>query len=182
MLLLAVAMRAAAFVLGVSLITSSVTSQAAAHDHAHDRLPALLAEDALVLCYQADTVDRSSKEILLDRGLDLAEQALALDEDNPKAHFAVFCNLGKILETSGIGVRTVRSIGRARRELDRTLELAPDYVDALLAKAEMLTRLPRWLGGDLTEAERCRVRARALTAGHAGVRLASDAPVVDGEG
>lgn len=138
-----------------------------------------LAQEALFLCHGADGLAGVEKEDALEHGLGLAERAVALDDDSPEAHFAVFCTLGKLVEHWGVGLRTLRVIGRARGELDRTLELAPDYVDALVAKAEMLSRLPRWLGGDSEEAERLRSRARVLRPENPAVRAARDGAGLD---
>ena len=43
---------------------------------------------------------------------------------------------------------------RIRREIDRTLALAPDWSDALVGKGSFLIDLPRFLGGDVAEGER----------------------------
>ena len=43
---------------------------------------------------------------------------------------------------------------RLRREIDRTLELAPDWSDALVGKGSFLLELPGFLGGDRDDAER----------------------------
>ena len=40
------------------------------------------------------------------------------------------------------------------KELDRTLELAPDHMEALSAKGTLLVKLPSILGGDSQEGER----------------------------
>jgi tetratricopeptide (TPR) repeat protein len=40
------------------------------------------------------------------------------------------------------------------KELDRTLELAPDHLDALSAKGTFLLRLPSLLGGDREKGEK----------------------------
>jgi cytochrome c-type biogenesis protein CcmH/NrfG len=42
---------------------------------------------------------------------------------------------------------------RMMNELDRTLELAPDHLDALSAKGTLLVRLPPFLGGDKSQGE-----------------------------
>ena len=39
------------------------------------------------------------------------------------------------------------------KELNRTLELAPDHLDALSAKGTVLVRLPAFLGGDKEQGE-----------------------------
>jgi hypothetical protein len=58
------------------------------------------------------------------------------------------------MEARGIGVASVVGIRRLRREIDRTVELAPDYADALLGKGSLLLDVPAVLGGDDAEGER----------------------------
>src|SRR6266704_2470375 len=113
------------------------------------------ANEALALCGRAgETREEKAKHELLARGLAAAEEAVAADERDPKAHFAVFCNLGKEMKLRGVGVQSLFGVRRLRREIDRTLELAPDYPDALVGKGELLCELPRLLGGDTAEGER----------------------------
>jgi len=81
-----------------------------------------------------------------------AGEALRLDDRNADAHYALFCSLGRETELRG-PVGQALMLSRLRRELDRTLELNPQHSEALMAKGEMLFRLPRLLGGDLADAE-----------------------------
>ena len=111
------------------------------------------ANQALAVCL-ADAATPAERRANLARGLALAEEAVAADERDPKAHFAVFCNLGNDLKLRGVGVQSLFGVRRLRREIDRTLELAPDYADALVGKGELLCELPRLLGGDAAEGER----------------------------
>jgi tetratricopeptide (TPR) repeat protein len=111
------------------------------------------ANQALALCL-ADAATPAERRTNLARGLALAEEAVAADEDDAKAHFAVFCNLGNDLKLRGVAVQSLLGVRRLRREIDRTLELAPDYADALAGKGELLLGLPRLLGGDAAEGER----------------------------
>ena len=60
---------------------------------------------------------------------------------------------------------------RLRREIDRTLELAPDYADALVGKGELLCELPRVLGGDAAEGERLLRAALRVDPGFIEARL-----------
>jgi cytochrome c-type biogenesis protein CcmH/NrfG len=50
--------------------------------------------------------------------------------------------------TSALGLR------RLLAEVDRTLQLDPNHVDAMATKGNLLMRLPRMFGGDATEGER----------------------------
>jgi hypothetical protein len=123
---------------------------------------------AFRLCERADGAPDEQAEALLREGLRLAELAVEQDDKSADAHFAVFCTLGKLVERDGIGLGSVGKVRRARRELDRTLQLDPEHLDAILAKAELLSRLPVWLGGDAAEAERYRARAAGLQLKKAG--------------
>jgi tetratricopeptide (TPR) repeat protein len=113
------------------------------------------ANESLAVCEQAGNAsDPAEKRRLLARGIALGEAAVAADERDAKAHFAIFCNLGKQMRLDGIGLAALVSVRRLRREIDRTVELAPDYADALVGKGALLLDLPRLLGGDPAEGER----------------------------
>src|SRR5439155_974406 len=108
------------------------------------------ANQALAVCLAA-AASPEERRANLARGLALAEEAVAADERDAKAHFAVFCNLGNDVKLRGVAVTSLFAVRRLRREIDRTLELAPDYADALVGKGEFLCELPRLLGGDAAE-------------------------------
>ena len=158
--------------LGAGLAT---VIQASAPTLAADPKGSPRAEEALALCNKSDDVPAGEKPALLDRSLALAEEAIAADGADAKAHFAAFCALGHRMELDGTGIRSLLTLRRLRQEIDRTLELAPDYSDAMVGKASLLLDAPRILGGDALEAER--LLRRALTKdpeyGSARLRLAS---------
>lgn len=129
------------------------------------------AEQALALCKAAPVAPPQEQAGLLARGLTLAEQAMAADERDAKAHFALFCNLGRQMQTRGASLANLGLIARLRSAIDRALALVPDYVDALAGKAGVLLRLPRVLGGDPREGERLLRHALEVDPGHAGARL-----------
>ena len=129
-----------------------------------DTLPgSTRAHEALALC-DASTreTDRQVRFTLLDQGLAAAESAVGEDAADAAAHFAVFCNLGRQLQLRSIGLLTFFDIRRMRREIDRTLELAPRSPGVLTAKGLMLIQLPRLLGGDTSEGQRLIRRALEL--------------------
>ena len=111
------------------------------------------ANAALALCNRADDATEVEKAALLDQGLELAEQAVEADVQDPAAHFAVFCTLGKRTELDRAPLRSLFALRRLRRELDLTLALVPNDPDALAAKGALLFNLPRLFGGDTMEAE-----------------------------
>jgi hypothetical protein len=87
------------------------------------------------------------------RGQAMAEQAVALDDRSAGAHFAVFCNLGEMLRVDGEKITSLLGFRKMMQELDRTLELDPNHLDAVSAKGVLLVRLPTLLGGDAARGE-----------------------------
>ena len=101
------------------------------------------------------TQDRASRVGHFEKGQALGEQAVALDDRSADAHFALFCNLGELMRIDGeVNITSVMGFRRMTKELDRTLELAPDHLDALSAKGTFLLRLPSLLGGDREKGEK----------------------------
>ena len=129
--------------------------------------------EALALCrFAAEERDTATRAALLDRGLALAEQAVASDDGDAAGHFAVFCNLGRRLQLHPISFGSLMSIRRVRREIDRTLALTPNAPGVLTAKGVMLLELPGVLGGDPPEGERLLRRALEIEPAFAEARQA----------
>ena len=101
------------------------------------------------------TQDRTSRVGHFEKGQALGEQAVALDDRSADAHFALFCNMGELMRIDGeVNITSVMGFRHMTKELDRTLELAPDHLDALSAKGTFLLRLPSMLGGDREKGEK----------------------------
>lgn len=130
------------------------------------------ARRAMTLCLDAATVDDDGRRAeMLERGLADAERAVAENVNDAKAHFAVFCNLGRKLEDDGASLAGVANVSRLKSEIDRALALEPAFVDALTAKGAFLVKLPGILGGDAEEGERMLRRAVQLAPNHVPARL-----------
>jgi len=113
-----------------------------------------LAAQALAECEAGRRATaRRERERHFVRGQAVAERAVALDDRNAEAHFAVFCNMGEHMRLDGESISSVLQLNRLMAELDKALELRPEYNDALVAKGTLLVRLPRLLGGDATKGE-----------------------------
>jgi hypothetical protein len=124
--------------------------------------PTAAAREALAICRGVGGLPPEERMVRLDEGLALAERASVDDPSSALAHFAAFCNRGKRLQLSGFSFGAFGEVGRLRHEIDRALELAPDWPEALAGKGAMLVALPRLLGGDVVEGERLLRRALLL--------------------
>jgi tetratricopeptide (TPR) repeat protein len=129
------------------------------------------ARQALATCEHADGVPDAEKRTRLAQSLGEAEQAEAEDERDPVAHFAIFCTVGKQTQMAGLSTKVIGNVRRCRREVDRALELAPDYPAALAGKGAFLIELPRLFGGDAKEGERLLRRALELDPDYVRPRL-----------
>jgi tetratricopeptide (TPR) repeat protein len=117
---------------------------------------------AMETCNEAGALDGDAADAMLVRGMREAEAAVSADPDDALAHFAVFCTLGKQLRRRGPSLWSLFELRRLQREIDRTLELAPDFADAMAGKGALLLGAPRLLGGNAAEAEQWLRRAVAL--------------------
>ena len=130
-----------------------------------------MSREALLLCNRAQTKGNSPEDEFLSHSLELADQAIAADDRDAIAHFARFCALGEQARLSGASLSSLVKLWAIRDAIDRTLELAPDFPDALLGKGALLSSLPRLLGGDPAEGERLVRRALQIDPDYVGARL-----------
>jgi tetratricopeptide (TPR) repeat protein len=143
----------------LSLLSTPVRPVAAAANPEARRQAQTLATQALECLRRGeDAVDDQEKMAAYQQGLDLATRAVALDEENPDAHFAIFGNKGRILLLQGVGANPI-SLWQVNGDLERALELNPNHADALTAKGGLYRQLPRLLGGSLAVAENCLTKA-----------------------
>lgn len=135
------------------LVAVLVLSMSAASASA-DQSAQALATESIAACKagQAAT-DRATKVASFTRGEQLADQAIALDDNLVDAHYGRFCNLGESLRVDGEKITSVFKLKDLMRELDKTLALDPNHVEALATKGALLVQLPRLLGGDVPKGE-----------------------------
>lgn len=166
--------RARIVVIGAGVILAALAAQAAADKPvlARDGSGSALAREAAGMCLDAVKAPGEAERLaMLERGLATAERAVAADPKDAKAHFAVFCNLGRKLESEGASLAGVANVERLSDEIDRALELEPAFVDALAAKGTFLIELPALLGGDDAEGLRLIRRAVELAPEYPPARL-----------
>lgn len=161
-----------ALLLGICVAAVGTVAWAEPHEHeTAERLSAL----ALQECHEGrSTTDRDDRLAHFRRGLELAEQAVRLNDRLPNAHFALFCTLGEQMRVDGELLTSMWEFHRMMEALDRTLALDPYHLEALSSKGTLLVKLPWLLGGDPDRGERMlrRVLQRDPTAVNARLVLA----------
>lgn len=142
------------------LLLTSIAGAAPFYSEGPD-VPPLVAE-AIAICQTAGERSESERRRLTTRGIALAERAVAERNEDPRAHFALFCNLGRHAELEGVSMDALATVRRVEAALDRALDLEPEYLDALVGKALLLIELPWMLGGDEDRGEELLRHAVAL--------------------
>lgn len=153
------------------LFVAAAHAQSAAYAMpAHD--PAQHLADKSLACLRRgeDAEDRGAKLAAYREGLELARQAVAANDHNADAHFAVFGNEGRLMLLEGGGANPI-NLMKANAELERTLALNPNHSDALAAKGGLYRQLPWVLGGNLEKAESLLARAIELNPNAVGARI-----------
>lgn len=113
-----------------------------------------LATKSMEECQRGRSADtRQIRMAHFIRAQELAERAVALDDKLADAHYSLFCTLGEQLRIDGETISAVFGLGRVMEELDRTLELNPNHLNAISSKATFLVRLPALFGGDVKRGE-----------------------------
>jgi hypothetical protein len=131
-----------------------------------------LAKQGMHECEQGQTAPtRDEKVAHFAQGQKLGEQAVALDDNSAAAHFTIFCNLGESLRVDGEKITSILGFRQMMRELDRTLALDPNHLDALSAKGTLLVKLPTLLGGDVPTGEKMLERVVREDAGCINARI-----------
>jgi len=159
------------FVTHVAAMAGAVFAQQAAYARGRVESAQDLARRSLDCLRRGE--DGATKEERLAayrEGLQLAERAIAADDQNADAHFARFANRGRIMLLEGAAANPFNLL-TVNRELDRALELDPNHTDALAAKGGMYRQLPWLLGGSLDKAADCLTRAVSLDPTAVGARI-----------
>jgi Flp pilus assembly protein TadD len=169
-------MRARSLIVALCAAGLAATSAAAVTSHSlaervkEGPAAAIIRESYRCLESGEASEDDATKLHWYGRGKDLALEAIAKDETDSDAHFALFANWGRLLQTDG-WLKNAYQLPALRRELNRALELDPNHPDALAAMGGLYLELPRFLGGDVAKAEPFLVRAIELDPKGVGARL-----------
>ncbi len=109
-----------------------------------------LATQSMAECQRGRSAEaRDIRLAHFERAQELAEKAVALNDQLPDAHYSLFCTLGEQLRIDGESLMGAFGFPKMMAALDRTLELNPNHLNAISSKATFLVRLPSLFGGDM---------------------------------
>lgn len=160
----------AGVLVGLLAVGTARAEQAAYASTNVDASRRLSTESITVMMNAEDELNDTVRIAAYRKGLELAKKAVAADDLNADAHFAVFANNGRIMLLEGISPNPFNLLA-VNRELDRALALNPDHADALASKGGLYRQLPRLLGGDMDKAQQCLMRSIELDPEAIGARM-----------
>ncbi|MEO2166545.1 MAG: hypothetical protein ABGY42_00210 [bacterium] len=111
------------------------------------------AKRAIRICETLDSTPPAARAAALEQAISLAERAVRRFPEDARAHFALFCTLGRNLQQEGASVQALFAVRRVRHAVQKAIALQPTYVDALVAHGAMLASLPWLMGGDTDRGE-----------------------------
>ena len=100
------------------------------------------------------TLGKDQKKRMLEawrKGLEHGRRAVEVNPDGKEGHFYYMANMGAIAQHKGT-LTSLWKFRKIKQEMDRTLELDPDWPPILLARAQYLMEMPGIFGGDKQEA------------------------------
>jgi tetratricopeptide (TPR) repeat protein len=126
-------------------------------------LPALAATDADLIAAGRAALDRGDA----DQAIAQLQKAVALNPDNPDAHYYLGVAYGRKVQDAGM-FGGMSQIKKAKEEWQRTIELNPNSIDARLRLIEFYIMAPGIAGGSEEKAmeQAAEARKRDALAGH----------------
>ena len=82
-------------------------------------------------------------EEILEQGVEYAEKAIELDPESGKAYFWKAANLGDLAQERGI-LASLASVDPIKENLEKTMELSPDFAPAYDVMARLYMEAPGW--------------------------------------
>lgn len=119
---------------------------------------------ARVYYYVGEEAAKTEKLAYFQKGIAVAERAIAAEPNAVEGHFWLAANYGGSAELAG-ALKALQAVKKIRAEMETVLKLNDRYQDggAYLALGEMDKELPRFVGGNLS---------RAITRLEAGLKVA----------
>jgi tetratricopeptide (TPR) repeat protein len=120
---------------------------------------------AEMLQMYGQTLGEDAKErkiALWEKGVQYGKMAVKVNPNGKEGHFYYMANMGALAQIKG-AFNSAWNFLKIKKEMDKTLELDPQFAPALVARAQYLTELPGILGGK-DEKEAMQLYKQALEA------------------
>ncbi len=98
--------------------------------------------------YGDQSTDKDEKIDFYEKGKELSEKLIKINDNNPEGHFWLGVNHGRIGQQRGV-MKSLSLVPTIRREFEKTLELNPEYTGAMDGLAVLYYELPGLFGGNL---------------------------------
>ncbi len=134
------------------------------------------------LSEQGDHATGDEKTRLLERAIDMGEEAVRRCPEQAEAHFWLGASYGRLAEAKG-GLTALHLVGRIRREMETSVRLQPGYDggDAYLALGQLELSVPGLFGGSRKKGMEWLEEGLRVAPGNLDIRLAlAEAYVHDG--
>jgi hypothetical protein len=134
------------------------------------------------LSEQGDRASGDEKIRLLERAIDVGEEAVRRCPEQAEAHFWLGASYGRYADAKR-GLTALRLVGRIRREMEASVRLQPGYEggDAFLALGQLDLSVPSLFGGNRTRGVGRLEEGLRVAPGNLDIRLAlAQAYVHDG--
>jgi hypothetical protein len=134
------------------------------------------------LSEQGDRASGDEKIRLLERAIDVGEEAVRRCPEQAEAHFWLGASYGRYADAKR-GLTALRLVGRIRREMEASVRLQPGYEggDAFLALGQLDLSVPGLFGGNRTRGVERLEEGLRVAPGNLDIRLAlAQAYVHDG--
>ena len=100
-----------------------------------------------------DEEQKQKKIALWKKGVTYGKQAAEADPEGKEGHFYYMSNMGALAKIQG-KLTSILRFRKIKKEMDIIFALAPNYPLILVARAQYLTELPEFFGGDEEKARR----------------------------
>lgn len=100
------------------------------------------------LGYDAKT--KEGKVLFYNKGVEYGKKAIRIDDNSEWAHLWYMANTGRIGQLKGI-LNAVNIIPEIKKEIEKILQINPNSIEGLDARAALYYELPGFLGGNLNK-------------------------------
>ncbi|MCK4321195.1 tetratricopeptide repeat protein [candidate division WOR-3 bacterium] len=92
--------------------------------------------------------DKNERLTLYEKGQEIAEKLIKINDNNPEGHFWLSVNLGRVGQVRGV-MKSLSLVPAIRKEFEKALELNCEHTGSMDGLAVLYYELPGLFGGNL---------------------------------